>query len=269
MVKPATLVSLVCLAAFAAMSIGCGGSSSSGQGSCTGGPYNVVGDWTLNVTGAGVSTSGPGVIGSSGEAVFFQTTTSQPAPGDTVAMPSITGTCAFSGTATAYGTSASGGGSSSDTVQGNVNSATSITGSIANGNNFSIVPNAPLSGAVSALSGSEIGSIGGWVGPGNLWQLTFVPTGSNASMSFSGADVDGCEVSGTFSEEGGNVSALNVFDVSITYSGMNCPVAGTVMGLGFESSSDYFGVAGGAQGTYLYAVPTTSATVFEIFPASQ
>jgi hypothetical protein len=88
-------------------------------------------------------------------------------------------------------------------------------------------------------------------------------------MSFSGADVDGCEVSGTFSQEGGNVSALNVFDVSITYSGMNCPVAGTVMGLGFESSSDYFGVAGGAQGTYLYAVPTTSATVFEIFPASQ
>ncbi len=208
-------VSLVCLVTLAATIISCGGSSSSTQTACTGGPYDVVGNWTLDVTGTGVSTSGPGVISTSGAAVFFQTSTTTPAPGDTVTMPAITGTCSFSGMATAYGTSASGGGTTTATVQGNVNSASSISGSISNGNKFSLVPGSPLTGSVAALSGSMIGSVAGWVGPGNLWQLSFTPTGSNSSMSFGGADVDGCNVSGTFDQEGGNVSNLNVFDVSI------------------------------------------------------
>ncbi len=205
------------------------------------------------------------MISSSGQALFFQTSNSVPAPGDTVDLPTITGTCSFSGTSTAYGTSASGGGTATATVQGKVNSATSITGTISNGNTLSLVPNSPLTGSVSAFTGNMIGSIGGWIGPGNLWQLTFSPTGNNASMSFNGADLDGCNVSGTFTQEGGNASTLNIFDVSISYSGAGCPVSGTVTGLGFESNSDYFGVTGGAPGTYLYAVPSTSATVFEIF----
>jgi hypothetical protein len=264
--KSIFLLPLMCLAGWSVMTIGCGGSSHSSPMGCTGGPFNVVGDWTLSVSGTGASSSGAGVISSSGLAVFFQTTNSTPAPGDTVVMPAITGTCSFSGTTTAYGTSASGGGTATASVQGNVSSAASISGTVSNGNKFSLVPNSPLSGSVSAFSGNMIGSIGGWIGPGNLWQLSFSPAGNNASMSFNGSDVDGCNVSGTFNQEGGNASTLNVFDVSMSFSGTGCPVTGTVTGLGFESNSDYFGVTGGAQGTYLYAVPSNSATVFEIFP---
>jgi hypothetical protein len=126
-------LSLLCLAAWCALAVGCGSSSSKTTTGCTGGPYNVVGDWTITITGGGNSLSGPGVIGSAGTALFFQTTNTAPAPGDTVVMPSISGACSFSGTATAYATSASGGGSATDTVQGSVNSATSISGSISNG----------------------------------------------------------------------------------------------------------------------------------------
>jgi hypothetical protein len=110
-------------------------------------------------------------------------------------------------------------------------------------------------------------TIEGWIGPGNFWQMTFTATGNGASMSFSGSSTDGCNISGTLSQEGGNLSTLNVFDVSITYTGTNCPAAGTVTGLGFESSSDYFSVTGGVAGTYLYAASSTSASVFEIYPA--
>jgi len=86
-------------------------------------------------------------------------------------------------------------------------------------------------------------------------------------MSFTGVDVDACSVVGTFTQEGGNVSNLNVFDVSITYAGSICPATGTITGLGFESSSDYFGITGGATGTYFYAISSSGAAVFEIFPA--
>ncbi len=256
-------LSFVCLALIGVMTMSCGGSSSSGTGACTGGPYNVVGDWMLTTSGSGGSSSGPGVINNSGLAVFFQTTTTSPAPGDTVVMPSITGTCSFSGTGTAYGTPASGGGTASDTVQGNVNSATSISGTLSNGNSFSLAADSPLTGSVTALSGSGwIGEIEGWTGD-NVWRLTFAPTGSNASMNFSGSN-NLCDISGTFTQEGGNASDLNVFDVSITYTiGVGCPES--VSGLGFESSSDYFNLNGGAQGMYPYAASSSSASVIEIF----
>jgi hypothetical protein len=269
--KIVLLLSGVCLAFFGAITMSCGSSSNSGTGtgSCTGGPYDVVGDWSLNVSGSGgASSSGVGVINTSGLAVFFQTSLSSPAPGDTVVFPAITGTCSFSGAADAYGTPASGGGTASDTVQGNVNSATSITGTISNGNTFSLAPNSPLGGPTVGLGGS------GWLGEVEgeaesiIWEFTLSPSGSGNSMDLTGAGrlPSGtlCDVSGTFSQEGGNEANLNIFDVSLSF-GAGCPYS-SVNGLGFESASDYFALNGHTQGlTYLYAASSNSAFALEIF----
>lgn len=265
--KFAFLALCACLILTCAITISCGGSSSPSKTGCTGGPFDVVGDWTLTGSGSSGSSSGPGVINSSGLAVFFQTSTSEPAPGDTLVLPTITGICSFSGTVTAYGTPASGGGAASNSVQGNVESATSITAKIANGNTLSLAASSPLSGPITAFSGSGwIAEIEGWTGD-NVWQLTFAPTGNNASMNFSGSS-NLCDISGTFTQEQGGASDLNVFDVSITYSaGIGCPPSGN--GIGFESSSDYFNLNGNAQGTYLYAASSSSASVLEVFKQTQ
>ncbi len=258
---------LICLAACCAVTISCSGSSKFTTTNCNGPSIGVAGNWTFTPSsgGSGFSTSGPGVINSSGLAVFFQTTTTTPAPGDTVILPTITGAPCFSGTATAYGTPASGGGSVTDSVQGTVNSATSITGTISHGNTFSLAPNSPLTGSVTAISGSMHGEIEG-AAVADILQLTFIPTGDNSSTSFTGSDGFSCTVTGTFNQEGGDLSTLNVFDTSITFSGSGCPASGTLTGVGFESSSDYFSMNGKAQGTYFYAASSSSAAVFEIFP---
>lgn len=265
----ALCLSLLCLVLVGVMAISCGSSSNTFHTTNCSVVYNVVGDWTLSVSGTGGALSGPGVINSSGLAAFFQTTTTAPAPGDTVVMPSITGTCSFSGTATAYATPGSGGGAVTDTVQGTVSSDVSISGTLSNGNMFSLTPNSPLSGAVTALSGS------GWLGAEEgatvpiIWQLALTPTGAGSSMSFAGTGqiIDGstCHMTGTFNQEGGDVSTLNVFDVSITSLDAGCPIGGTLTGLGFESSQDYFSLNGNATGTYLYAMSSSSDFVFEIF----
>ena len=203
-----------------------------------------------------------GVINSSGQAVFFQT--SDPTPGDVLVLPTITGTCSFSGTALAYGTPASGGGSDSGTVQGTVSSDESITATIASGNNLSLSSASPEKGLITALSS------GGWNGQvegstnADLWDLEFTPTGENASMSVSGTNHQGCSIEGTFNQEGGDASALNVFDVSLNFVLDNCPYT-SISGLGFESSTDYFDLDGGRAGTYLYAVSSDSAFVLEIY----
>ncbi len=259
-----SFLSLASLGLVCAVATNCGGSSgSAGGGGCTGGPYNVVGDWAITTSGNGMSTSGPGVINGSGLAVFFQTSTTPPAPGDTVVLPTLTGTCSFSGTATAYGTPASGGGSAVDTVQGKVNSTTSITGKISNGNTFSIVSSSPLTGSVTAFSGTRyIGEIEGWTGTDNIWRLDLEPTGSGASMTIGGSN-NQCDINGTFTQEGSVASNLNVFDVSITYTQeAGCPKSGS--GVGFESSVDYFNVSEGQPGPYFYAVLSNGASVLEI-----
>ena len=254
---------LLCLLTTCALTLNCGSSNSKFVANCTGGPFNVAGDWMITLTGSGGSVSGPGVINSAGLAVFFQTTNTVPAPGDTAMFPAITGTTCFSGTGTSYGTPFSGGGSASDTVQGTVNSNTSISGTLSNGSSFSMVSDSPLTGSVTPLSGSFLAEIEGQL-TAAIWQLTFVPGGTGSSMSFFGTDGMSCTISGTFTQEGGNVSNVNIFDVSMTLSGVGCP-ATTVSGLGFESSSDYFGINGGLAGTYLYSMSSSSALVFEIF----
>lgn len=256
---------LLCLLATCALTINCGSSNSNKiVANCSGGPFNVAGDWMITLTGTGGSVSGPGVINSAGLAVFFQTTNTVPAPGDTAMFPAITGTTCFSGTGTSYGTPFSGGGTASDTVQGTVNSNTSISGTLSNGSSFSMASDSPLTGSVAPLNGNYLGEIEGQL-TAAIWQLTFVPGGTGSSMSFFGTDGMSCSISGTFTQEGGNVSTVNIFDVSMTLSGVGCP-ATSVSGLGFESSSDYFGFHGGSAATYLYSMSSNSALVFEIFP---
>lgn len=246
--------------------LSCGGGYSNNKnnnGGCTGGPYNVTGDWLMTVSGNGGSVSGPGVISSSGQAVFFQTSNTVPAPGDTVVLPTITGACSFSGTATAYATAASGGGTASDSVTGKVSSSSSISGTLSNGNTISLAPSSPLSGSVVALSGAMLGEVEGST-QAYIWQLNLTPTGTDQNMSLTGNNGQGCNVSGTFTQEGGGAADLNVFDVAMTFSGTACPA--DINGVGFASSSDYFQMNGGAPGTYFYAVSSTGAVVLEIFP---
>jgi hypothetical protein len=234
-------LSLLCLLAICALTINCGGSSNSNTTN-GGGPYDVVGDWQINLSGSGGSTGGYGVINSSGEALFFDSV------GETLELPTITGASSFSGTVTLFDpgdiiTTAS--------VQGTVNSATSISGTLS-GN---------LSATASATSYSPVTSVTALTGAmtgqslsGVFVDLTLTPTGTNSSMSFTGSFVS-CDVTGTFTQEGGDVATLNVFDVQMTFSGTGCatPTTSTITGLGFESSSDYFTFNCSTSGTYLYA----------------
>lgn len=255
------VMSLACLTFVAALTISCGSSNNNNQ-ACTGGPYNVVGDWTLTES----STSGPGVINTAGLAVFFQSTTNAPAPGVTVVMPTITGACSFSGNATAYPTPAliqQGVTGGSSPIQGNVNSSTSISGTIdpgtSNATSLSIQPNSTLSGSVTIPSTSMQAQVEGTTSP-DILTVTF--SGTTSSMSFSGNDGFNCSISGTFTQEGTN----NVFDTQIIYTGSGCPATGTVGGLGFESNTDYFGMNGNGSGLYLYAASSSSSSVLEIYP---
>jgi hypothetical protein len=266
--KPALLSLLTCLALIAAVTINCGSSSTSPAG-CTGGPYNVVGGWTLSVSGSGNTSSGPGVINSAGLAVFFQTTTTVPSAGDTVVFPSITGSCSFSGPGSAYGTQASGGASAAVTVNGTLTSATAIAGSISDGDTFTLAPATPLTGSVTALSGNTWqGQFQGTTNP-LTWNIVLTPTGTNNSMSLTGTamnhDGSTCTMGGTFTEEVAGSSNLNVFDISVGSLDGGCPLGATVTGIGFESNSDYFGMNGNAAGTYFYGVPSTTAAVLEIY----
>jgi len=251
-----------------AMAISCG--SSKTPTSCTGGPYNVVGNWKITVSSPGNPTvTGYGAIDSAGLALFFDNI-APASTGDTLELPIMTGACAFSGNITSY---AEPGGPNNgtevvDSVQGNVTSAPSITGNFSGTSSGSISasPFTPLSGSVSAVSGAKTGVIqGSFNGVGVTLSLTLAPSGSNNSMSFASTNMAGCAANGTFTE----VGSSNVFDVSITLIPM-CPITGTFTGIGFESSSDYFSLNGGNADTYLYAdilnsVSPTDSFVMEIY----
>jgi hypothetical protein len=252
------LSSFLALFVIAGMTMSCGGSSNSGATQpCTGGPFNVVGDWQGTFTGGGTTTDAIGAIDSAGLAVFFD------AVGDTAVLPAITGTCSFSGNLSIYQAPDLGSALISGTAQGNVTSATAISGTQSNSTftgNFSLASYVPLTGSVVALSGSRTAPV---EGEAVILQLTFSPSGPNSSMSFTGTDGFNCTVSGTFTEQG----TSNVFDVSMTDSGTGCPGSGTMTGIGFESDTDYFTFNGGAAGTYLYAdlLATNGPFAIEIF----
>ena len=243
----------------------CGGSSGSGGGGNGGGPYDVVGNWQTTVGTSGGSIPFVGVINSQGQALLF----GDAMPGmqdigyvaDTWELPTITGVGSFSGTTSLYaalGTQLPGGGTV-DTVsmQGKVISATSITGQNSNGN-FTLSAYSPLTGSVTAFSGKTSGYFDE-VG----FDLTFTPTGSGQSMSFTGSNAFGCDISGTFTQDGTH----NVFDVAMTITGtVDCPITGSMTGLGFESNSDYLDLNEWRSGTYLYAdMMGSTPFVFEIY----
>lgn len=256
----------VCLVLVGALTIACG---SSGSKPCTGGPYNVVGDWQITTSSSGGSVTGYGAIDSSGLALFFDNVPPNTA-GDTLQLPALTGTCAFSGDITSY---AEPGGPSSgtdlmDTMTGNVKSATLIIGSFTGtggSGTVSGVPFTPLTGAVTAVTGVKTGVIiqGPLASQPVSLALTFAASGSDNSMSFTTTNLAGCEANGTFTE----VGTSNVFDVSITLM-PTCPNTGTFTGIGFESSTDYFDLnPGGNPDTYLYAdiLNGTNTFVIEFF----
>ena len=259
---------LASLALIAAITISCGNSSSSNSTACTGGPYDVVGNWQVNLTSSGGSDTFYGAIDSAGLALAFDNNSAQLSTGDTLELPTLTGACSFSGTATAYA-EPSGIVQSplSLTASGNVASAASITGSYSGPatGTFTAATFKPLTGSVTALSGTVTGEgEGAPNGMPVLYPFTFTPTavGTNSNMSFttSAALSPTCTVSGTFTQ----VTTANVFNVSITFAGTTCALTGTFTGLGFESSTDYFGLTttGTAVGPFLYADILASSNTF-------
>jgi len=264
--KLALSLSLVCLVLIGALTISCGNSSSSGSKPCTGGPYDVVGDWQLTVTDTGGNPlTMYGAIDSTGLALFFDNSLGD--SGDTAELPTMTGNCAFSGDVTAIAEPGgpNSGTSSIDPAQGNVTSNSAFGGTFTGvvSGTFSAASIKPLTGAVTAVSGDKTGMVQGALnGTPVLLATTFTPAGSNNSMSFATTNLAGCTASGTFTE----VGTSNVFDVSITLM-PTCPITGTFTGLGFESSADYFGVNGGNADTYLYAdiLDGTNTFVIEFF----
>lgn len=263
----AVLSSFVVLAAVAAITISCGSSTPTTTKACTGGPFDVVGPWQITVSGNGGGTvTGFGGIDSAGQALFFDTLEPNSA-GDTLQMPVITGACSFSGNLSAYGEPGgpNNGSIITDAVQGNVNTATSISGTFSGNSSgtVSVVPLSPLAGSVTAVTGSMIGEAVGAINSQSIFLvLSFTQSGSNSSMSFTTTNLAGCEANGTFTEQG----TTDVFDVSITYQA-GCPIVGTFTGIGIESDTDYFGLNGNLAGTYLYAdiLANTNTFVLEIF----
>jgi len=257
--------SFVILAFLCAVLTNCGSSSGSGGGGTGGGPYDVVGNWQTNVNTSVGAIPFVGVINSHGQALLFGDAIPDMQDisyvGDTWEMPTITGASSFSGTTFLYaalGSQLPGGGTVEIvSMQGKVNSATSITGQNSNGS-FTLKAFSPLTGSVTAFSGRTSGYF-----DANGFDLTFTPTGSGQSMSVTGSNTFGCDVSGTFAQDGSN----NVFDVSMTITGtVDCPITGSMTGLGFESNSDYFNINEWRPGTYLYADMLGSTPfVFEIY----
>lgn len=268
--KFALFLSFGCLILLGLLMIGCGGS-------CTG-RYNVVGNWDINVGNDSPNLSNPGVISSSGLAVFESVSARYSIGGveqlvpDVMVMPSITGACSFSGTGTDYGFD--GPSSVAFSMSGKVKSTTSIGGTIETSptsiggavqtNGYSMGPISPLSGSVAILPNSMSGEI---EGPAtDSLTLTFSSTGenNNSSMTVSGSDTGGCTVSGTLNQEGSS----NVFDVSIAISGSKCPLS-TLSGLGFESNWDVFDLnPPGVPGAYMYVISSSSDEVLEIYHPS-
>ena len=260
-------LSLASLALIAVITISCASTSSSGNKACTGGPYNIVGNWQVNLTSSGGSDTLYGAIDSAGLALAFDNNSAQQSTGDTIELPTLTGTCSFSGTVNAYAeptgivqTPLS------LTASGNVTSATSITGSYSGSatGTFTATSIKPLIGSVTPLTGTVTGeSEGSPNGMPVLYPFAFTASGSGSnSMNFttSLATSPNCTVSGTFTQ----VTTANVFDVSITFAGTSCALTGTFTGLGFESSTDYFSFATGtsATGPFLYADILASTNTF-------
>lgn len=262
--KLAWLLPLVALLLIGAMTVSCSSSSSSTtvNPNCTGGPYDIVGNWQITVTPSGVTpVTGYGAIDTAGLAVFFDTAASTGNTGATLQLPALTGTCYFTGNIVSSPLPSSEAPTVTDTLQGNVVSATSITGTFSGVSSGTVAatPLTPLSDSPTALTGALKGLPQGIT---DTLSLTFSATTPGVSMNFTGVDTNGCNITGSFIQ----VGTSNVFDVTYTASGAD-PSCIASTGIGFESNTDYFNVNGGAAGTYLYAdiMASTGPYVIEIY----
>ena len=272
----ALLLSLASLTLIGVMAMSCGSSSSATKPTCTGGPYDVVGDWAFNLNGSG-GPYFPGVINTAGLGMFFEAnpTNADLNAGSEIVIPSVTGACSFSENLTYYVTRAvlGGGGVFPYPVQGSVQSGPSISGTISEPGgpqSFIGIPQSPFTptALTSTMSLNDTSSAYACLDPGCV-HVQVVPsgTGNSADMTLSGTDGFNCNVSGTFTQEGSNAANLNVFDVSITFTGTTCAVTGTIQGFGFESPSDYFNFTPyPPSGTFLYAMSSNSADVLVFYP---
>jgi hypothetical protein len=250
---------LICLGAWCAFTVGCGSSNSSTT-SCTG-SYTVVGDWQGTLGSGSDQVSLVGVINSSGDAAFFDNIA------DIAVLPTISGACSFSGTATLYSSTEDPGGvdTASGSVSGNVTSDSALNGSgTINGTSFpfSLASYSPLS-SVTALSGETFGYA---IGQPETDDMSLTLSGTSNSITFAGTDAFGCSISGTFTEESTN----NVYDVTYDVGNTDsCTGPGNLTGIGFESSTDLLDVDENGSGTYAYAIITSSAGPFvlEIVPS--
>jgi hypothetical protein len=246
-------ISLVFLTALAAFTLACGGSSSTPPPTACTGTFNVVGDWEGSLVTTGGTDDVLGVINSSGQAVVFDDLA------DIAVLPAISGACSFSGALAAYASVESGAeGSATGTAQGNVTSDSAINGSESiNGSNgtFTLQSYSPIT-AVTAVSGLTVGAVEGQT----VDDLNLTLSGTSSSISFTGNDGDDCAFNGTFTEE----TTTNVYDVTFDVSGGTCN-ASNLTGVGFEATSDLLGLYNGEnppQGTYLYAIVTSSSAPF-------
>jgi hypothetical protein len=260
------LLALAVLVFIAAMTISCSSSSNNITTVCST-IYNPVGNWQITVSqNGGSSVTGYGAIDSAGLALFFDNTPSSGGTGDTLQLPLISGNCLFSGNIVAY---AQPGGLHSgsvvtDTAEGTITSSTAISGSFSGASSgdpsgtFSLTSFSPLSGSATAVSGAKTAAVQGtFTGQPLVLDLTFTPSGTDSSMSFTTTNLAGCEAGGTFTQQ----ATSNVFDVSITLM-PTCPITGTFTGIGFESGSDYFSLNNGNSDTYLYANILDGADTF-------
>jgi hypothetical protein len=240
-------VSFALLAVLGATIINCGGSSSSGGGN-GGGSFDVVGDWQLVFSSnVGDTAFAFGAINASGLGAFLDFS------GNVVTLPKVTGAKAFSGNLTAYAVNpnffSNGTPVETDPALGNVNSATSITGTFTSSTNpagtFTAGPYFAIPGAPVALSGTMNGKELGFV---NSLLLTF-----NSNGTFSGGDNFGCGLGGTIAQE----KSSDVFDVTFSNVSGAC-TTDTRTGIAFESKTDFYNVNGGADATYFYMILLTS-----------
>jgi hypothetical protein len=219
----------------------------------------------------------PGVIDTAGLAIFFKPdyTNIDPESGSEIVMPSISGACSFSDTLTVYWSPAVGGGIYTHPAQGLVFPGPPVyfNGTITEpgGNEtFLGVPESPFT-PTALNTGLNMVALDSPVSCRVefclLVQVVPSGTGNSANMTLNGTDGIDCTLKGTFTQEGSSAQNLNVFDVSLTFTGTTCQVTGTITGLGFESFADYFNYTPyPPSGTFLYAMSSNSAEVFEFYP---
>jgi hypothetical protein len=243
---------------------GCGGgggsssSTTSGSSSSSGSTTaDVQGEWqgSYSISGVSGSTAVDAVIKTGGYGFFFD------ANGVIYVLPALSGSTTLTGTLTAYAplgyTFTNGSTEETFSLSGSVSSS-DISGTFGGNNEtgtFNLSRYTPYSGTPSITAGT--------------WQGFYVGSGEaavdltvDANGNLSGNDGNGCTLTGTLSE----VSGSNLFNVSVQSSGTSTQpgtvCAGTLSGLGYESSNDASGIFGGAAGTYFYAGVSNSSGAF-------